>query len=420
MDLKTSKVDKEINYFVLFSVSFFPLLYSFNQFVNVFIQYGASWDSAIFILSYLVLALVCIPEVFKRQTFYSVLFTVLFIIIFLFSIVFHLDGSNYAKSNLLTFFTCVFPFFYLGQAIIDFDDLGKKIHKYSYYVLIATTFWTYTVVFVANYGERTAYMSISYAFLPFTLFFIHYSFCKTSFVKIFSLILAMTNHILWGTRGPIVLCLIFFIIYLLLNQRINFLLSILIVSLLCIVIWTYFFTAIDSAYDFFNEMGLRNGGIIKLYERDDLSDGRNDLNTIMISLIKNNWVVGEGIYSERPYLGTYSHNIIFEFFCDYGIIISALCFLLFVTHIALCFSSISIFSFKFGLLMVSLFLGIGKLLFSGSYLDEHYFFFLLGLIYNPFLCKKDADKSDSSTDETIQISKSNNSCDANLNIQLNK
>ena len=363
------------------------MLYTLNEFVNTFVQYGASWDSILFVLIYGGIALLCIPCIIKRQSIISPIVFLCFATAFFFAIALGLNGGADAKKNFVPFFLYVFPFLLLGQAILDYKDLEKKIISACWYIVIAVSFWTINTVFFSQSGVYVAYMNMAYCFLPFSVLTTYLLFVQFNFWRLLFFLVTLSNQILWGTRGPIVLLLIFISICILLSPHVKALFKVVFFSfcVICLIVLPALFYGVSESIDSqLSDLGIINSGIKKLmYE--DLSDGRNDLNSSIFALLKDNILFGEGVYSDRYALDTYAHNIFLEFCLDFGIPIALFLFIGFFLRVIYCFRSIQFSDFRFYLLSVSIIMGIGKLLFSSSYLEEPYFFFMIGLVFNKSL-----------------------------------
>lgn len=98
----------------------------------------------------------------------------------------------------------------------------------------------------------------------------------------------------------------------------------------------------NEIYDFlintFQNLGLKTRTITKLLESSITDDsGRNEIWTLVRKAIKDNWVFGYGAYGDRPFVFPehfvgYSHNIVLEMVCSFGLVgVGILTFLLIQT-----------------------------------------------------------------------------------------
>ena len=368
---------------IVASLSYYPITYTINQLVNRYIQYGAWWDSAICIGLYLLIVIGSIPIVLKRQKIFSLIFTISMVLVFIITILSNFDGTKYASDEIVPFFTKYLPFLFVGIAINEYEQLDKWVDAVTKIVLVAAFIWILIVVLDLNRNIRTPYMQISYYVLPSSLFRVYFYYRDRGAKNLLWMILGIANHIIWGTRGPILFLLLFIPLCLLSNNRsIKKIILSIVLILFGIVLYVRMYDILLWANSLFSSLGLRNAGIIKMMA-EDLSDGRIDLFSQIMPYINNHFIFGGGIYSDRALLGVYVHLLPLEFMCDFGAIFGTLLFIVLIFLIIKKIVQLKDYrDFRWGLLWVLIFSGFIKLFFSSSYLEEPYFYFLLGLLVN--------------------------------------
>ena len=372
-----------ISLLVVFSLAYYPVSYAVNQLVNKFIQYGAWWDSAVCLGVYLIVVLLAVPYVLKRQTAFTVGILVVFIVTFCFTYLLEMDGARYAGQSAVAFFTRIFPFLFLGAAIGNFEELETKIEIATRVIICAAVVWNLIVVFDIYRNVRIPYMQISYYVLPSCLFRIYYAFQERSGKNVVFALLGVVCHVLWGTRGPILFVILFIVICLLRSStsktRIIIAISL---TLVGVVLYIEKYEILSWASSVLAKYRLVNSGIIKMMS-DDISDGRLDMFQQIWPYIKEHLLFGGGIYSDRMALEGYVHLLPLELICDFGVFFGTILFAVLTAAIVRRMVRINVFSdFRWALLWIAVITGYGKLFLSSSYLQEPFFFFLLGLLAN--------------------------------------
>ena len=232
-------------------------------------------------------------------------------------------------------------------------------------------------------------MDASYKVLPSILYLIYWALTKNQAKYWIIAVLGALMSFIYGTRGPILINIIYFAlgIYFLLTIKKNSSTKLFYLIAFFIVIF------IISSDAVLIPMALRLSRFFRRYgfstrifdyflvgEITD-SNGRDELSVRIIEAIKENPIFGYGIMSDRVIAGNYVHNIALEFFCDFGIFLGiVLLGIIFFMVIKALFITRKHRHFYF-ILMISC-LTLVKLWLSGSYLIEPFFFFMLGLCVN--------------------------------------
>ena len=377
--------EKSISLLVAFSLAYYPLVYSINEIVNRYIQRGAWWDSALCAGIYFIIVVMALPLVARRQNLFSLIAFLFVTILFLVTSVSGSDGAVYASSGLKTFITTFFPFLFVGLAIRDFEDLDKTLNTISRIVICASVIWIAIIVFNVNRGIRVAYMGISYYVLPSCLLRTYYYFRDKGYANFIWMVISLLCHIIWGTRGPVLFSFIFVALCVLWNKqnKKGAVKKFIIISAIISVLYLNFFTILNWANNIFLNMGIKNGGIIRLLSGTDLTDGRIDLVKKVLPYINDHFVFGGGIYCDRLLLDGYVHFLPIELICDFGVIGGIILFVVLFGFIIKTVLAIKDFhDFRWAILWIAIIVGFAKLFLSGSYLEEPYFYFLIGLLVN--------------------------------------
>lgn len=259
-------------------------------------------------------------------------------------------------------------------------------------IMITASYFMYCLLLGRQLESEN--MFIAYTILPSILVVIAEAFqnitIKNTCIAIFSVLFELTM----GTRGPIVILLIFIIPLIL--TKLDTLLKKIFFSISC-----FGLVIINSIFDFGNIMGI---GLLNLAESLHLStrvidafisngildmNGRDVIQTKIVGALEKN-PQGLGIFADR-YLttniwgtttdGTYVHNLLYELWIDFGYLIGTVLF------IGLCWMIIRVFiapniDYDYKILAWSLICAcIFKLFFSSSWLIDSSFYLCVGYLW---------------------------------------
>lgn len=276
------------------------------------------------------------------------------------------------------------PMYLLGVA---YDH--KRCKKLLFYasllgVLVAFAYQAYRMLLGKEIDVYD--MNAAYNLLPSIVYLIYWAFEKK---KIWYWIFALLGIVLcfsYGTRGPILAVLVVIVALAFLEvisgRRKKRKLAILLI--LCAgFIWLLASGAIttiaEKTIPLFEKLGFSTRFFEYFLEGNLMADnGRNKLTEAVIKAIRQKPLFGYGIMGDRLIIGGYTHNIVLEFLCSFGLIgggiLLLLCILALLRGV---FKAKTISDKRFLISMVTM-VSV-KLLFSDSFIIEPYFFLILGL-----------------------------------------
>jgi O-antigen ligase len=233
-------------------------------------------------------------------------------------------------------------------------------------------------------------MDAAYKLLPSVMYLIYYAYNKKQ-KKYWAVALVSSVFMtIFGTRGPI-LCILIYIIALMMYGVIkerSVKKMIVLTGIIIVVISVFsqediFLRISVKMSDALTRMGF-SSRIFDYYLAGEAatSKGRELLAEQAVEAIIRNPLFGYGFTGDRYLFGIYVHNIVLEMLCHYGVvlgsvIIVALACIMILAFIK-CFKSKRMFTF---VLMIASMMLV-KLMLSGSYSTEPYFYFMLGLFVN--------------------------------------
>ena len=158
-----------------------------------------------------------------------------------------------------------------------------------------------------------------------------------------------------------------------------------------VLIYTYlnFESIVRSLIVFGSNFGINSRTLSQIVEGSFLkSYGRTNIRETLIAGITESPFIGYGLWGDRFVTlnyghgkASYAHNIILEIITQFGVILGIF---LIIALLWLIIKKIyyNNRSYYFVILLCVIPSGLIKLFFSGSYLNEPYFFFLMGLLFH--------------------------------------
>ena len=229
-------------------------------------------------------------------------------------------------------------------------------------------------------------LGAAYNVLPSMMYIIYYAFIQKKtrywflvgacFILIFS----------FGSRGPILCMISFFLIglYVVLMRARSGYYQVIYLLIACLIIGLLYTNILPNIIEkisaFFRDMGLSTR-VFEYFLAGDIANdsGRNELQQKVWQALLDKPIFGYGIMGDRVILnGTYVHNIILEVLCNFGFVLgTGLLLALVILLIKAVNKSQTTSELLFILMMISMV--IIKLMLSGAYVVEQWFYFMLGL-----------------------------------------
>lgn len=371
---------------------------SYNYFLNEILQYDLGMGS-ISALSYILLAIVGLYSYTYLPKVRKPLLVIMFIIILALFISYlrypeikeFFINKDY---NPLTSILLFVPF--IGFPMMLYTNyLSKNLHYIVDYIrypslslIILSILDYYWTVLVNGHFFDVNYMSFSYYMLPGVCLSFYYGISKGRVLDWVVAIIGLIVIFITGSRGCF-LCGVSFLALacfkrypLSVGKTLLFLFSIIAFFLFV----SHFFPSFsDGVMSYMDEHGASSRTLMKLSDGTiEESDSRNSIYRIMLKAIDEQ-PLGYGPMGDRYILYRhdnqgYAHSIIYEFLVDYGVIIGPVLLIALVSSIFIRLKQ----HFKQDMYyLYALFLATGfiKLFFSGSYLEESFFWGLIGLLF---------------------------------------
>lgn len=372
--------DFRINLLCCFLSAYYVVLCAINELVNL-VFYGVWWDSAFVYAALLLTLFYALPAILKRLDCGSLIFVGVVALLFCSTSILG-SGADEVSIRAFEFFYAVLPYFLLGTVIRDFSGLLKMLKKTVRVVIVFASIWL-TLALFRHQEEWVNYMRVAYQYLPAVLVSIFAFFESRKLKDFIWLFFSIVLLLFFGTRGPTVFAFLFFCIcffYFSKRRLVKFGGLIIGVSLFIFTI-VNFETILLDVNEFLLQRGIVNAAVQKMLYYEDLSNGRFVLYGRVVALLNKRPMIGYGLYADRALLGTYTHSLPLEILLTFGYFFGILILAFLSVKIALGMYRARKDRNMFCIYWVFLTIGVLKLFFSGSYLDEPYFFWLLGLLF---------------------------------------
>jgi hypothetical protein len=375
---------KHINLLVAVSACFYMILLGVNSFVNVFIT-NTSLDSIALYGVYALVIAAAFPSLLKEKNIRH--FVAYFIFVFLSAVSILFYGYGAIGKNVVNFLLTVAPFIFVGASITDTSSLEKYFRVFAFMTAAAAA-----MHIVGNFIMGFIYvhdMTSAYSVLPAAIMALYYMFHnKKKLIYVLLNIIFFIEILYMGVRGAIVVYFVCILVSLLYFSK-SFKTKIITAMAFAVTAVLYFDGTIENGIIEVNSklvaLGIINGAIKRLLEGTITDDsGRNAITQKVMGAVKEHPVVGNGIFSDRVLLGNndYTHNLISEVLMDFGIIFGTIALVVFAFYLIRLFYLARKDSFRFMFLLSLAALSVGQLLVSGSYLEEPFFFMLIGVMMN--------------------------------------
>lgn len=294
----------------------------------------------------------------------------------------YLIWSNQALGFLIT----VIPFYFLGNSVISYVQI-ERLLKYLYNFSIMTILAKIMYFFVFEYGGSNAWteageMDQAYKLLPHICLVCYFFIKKPTAFNLSVLVVSSTYLLFLGNRGSILILIISnALMYLLISPSKHriWIASVIVLMVLLVIFSPFFNVIIQTLKNIASQLGMS----VRIFEKladGSLTDftGRDRQAVNIHAALANRPMLGLGLYGDRVLNGTYAHSIYRELWVDFGYLGGTLVFVILIWVLVKAFWASKSIEYR-AFLLVLMSTGFFKLFFSGSYLLEDTFYYLIGL-----------------------------------------
>lgn len=290
--------------------------------------------------------------------------------------VIHTSYTDIAYSPDVLLFLYSLPLVFWNLKRLNYDLLIRicLIISRGCIILFLCTYWAY----LSLKFMELEYMTFSYNALPAICFcIVSTPNKKYRIIDRVMAVAAIVTVFVSGSRGCSVCVLFFIVTYFIIIKKVSKGVVILCFSAFVLFLMTDVMSLLMSFSFNLESQGIYSRTITRILDDSfAISNDRDILKEIVGRAIIDSPVIGYGVWGDRAILNGFVHNIAYEILCSYGVFIGGfvLLWIFGKTAISL-FSNISI-SRKI-LLCTTIPYGLIQLFFSGSYLNNAWFFFLV-------------------------------------------
>lgn len=286
------------------------------------------------------------------------------------------------------------PTFLMVRSIPNYDEIVNRLWILAYVIF---AFCIY-LLFIANSENLSptqqgydTYMVIGYQLgLSSILLIENYYHTKEKKIKhklnLCVGVIAFIMVIIYGSRGTLIVCVVYFIHLVIESWRKNKATKQMVVVVLGFILVIVFRdTILELVLSVSEAFGVKSRTVAWLMNQDSniASSGRDVIYSQAFISIKDEPLFGFGLMGDRKVLGGYSHNIFLELLLSYGLFFGSILSLCIVVGYFK-----SMFNEKTARINVLVVFGFVQLLFSGSYAHNGSFWVALGIVFFVFGEKK--------------------------------
>lgn len=298
------------------------------------------------------------------------------------------DNSLYLHYEFLDLSWCCFGGFIFGLSVYGFFkreeerewQLLYSLSVVSMIIMIVYSLRTFSSGNVMSYLLNKSDMATAYNCLPCLMIICWRAIKNPNVIRIILFGLSVVYIISLGTRGAMLCLLAFIVVCVFFQLIVNKSLSkgIVVIGGL-LALFSFGDKIIILLKVLFDKFGFSQRIFDSFYSGNILvSNSRNETWDRIMPYIKEHWLFGNGLFSDRRILGVYTHNIVLEVLLDFGIIagVIILLFALYIIVRALIVEK----SLDIKCLIIALTIStVGKLLVSSSYLCEPLLYVLMAI-----------------------------------------
>ena len=277
---------------------------------------------------------------------------------------------------------------YLVGVSLSLNERKEKIIDHLYIISMITlpVCFSYNMLFGSPMDEIASKyqgnMDLAYHLLPHCCLIAYYARKKPNILNIAFTIFGAFYLMLLGTRGAALIMLLCIGWTFVLGQNSKKVFARIIVLYGAVIV--FIMSPLFEAFILWMYKTAQNLGLsIRIFDkllsaRLVDSSGRKILAETLFASVNENFLFGTGLCSDRTLAGNYAHNIALEMWIEFGVIIGTLILIaLFVTFLR--GYLVSTDSAEKGLIITLICSSFLKLFLSGSFMDDRWFFALIGI-----------------------------------------
>lgn len=358
---------------------------------DILFSYGSAALSRIPYIKYVAayvlptLMLLCLlaslPYFVRMLSWKDICFGVAVVSIFLLNIILYPENEELLVLG-ASFFTVVLPMYFVG--------LRLNISKYwrPLYLLSIINVWLFSAYYLllggsagsGDVSDFSSHMGRAYTLLPQLILVISGTIRSRKLLDLLTSCLGFVMLLMCGNRGSILIVVIYLIMYILLVSEKKRRMSVYAgVIAVCGIIHFFFEGLVTTLSLLFARLGMSTRVFTRLLEGSFFqSEGRNYIAGKLIEAIMAKPIIGYGLAGDRTIAGSYAHSYVLELWTSFGMILGS------VMLIATAYTIVKAWlntkdKIAKSFLLLLICVGFIKLFISSTFLQEGFFFLLLGV-----------------------------------------
>ena len=317
-----------------------------------------------------------LPYIVRQLRKADVLFVLSVVLVVVMTLLIYPDSKEYISPQLWRIFGMAVPLYFVGVKDLFWCSLVG--------VVVALLYQLYSLA--SGRVLESDNMNTSYNVLPSVMYLIYWAIINNGTKNWIIAFAASALPFIFGTRGPIVAIAVFCAIGLIYRFSKIKNIAIKIFLILIVGVLAVYISSGNRILEWaeilskrFGEIGFSTR-IFEFFIEEDLAylSGREDLSEAVWKAIKQNAIFGYGFMGDRAIISPYVHNIVLEYWCSYGVFAgSAAIVLTVVMPLKAMFRSKD--TDNLWLIIMFTCMVFIKLMLTGSYVYEPYFYLLIGL-----------------------------------------
>lgn len=329
----------------------------------------------------IIVIILSLPSLKKRIRLQDVLIYFAFIAVYFFQYITHPSTYNQLDEYLIMVCFGTIPVFFIGCSL-DIKKYDSLLFKLSVACIILSIYTTFFTANSLSEGEDSYSMFSAYLILPYALYILWHTLRKPNLFNIIFSITSVFLLITFGTRGPFVCLLAFFLLWIIINLNKKYIPIVISFIIVSIIIFMNFERIMIMLESFLDRLGM-SSRILSYYFSEQLDDdsGRG----LIINILREQLNSGErnfgyGLFGAWQYVGIYAHRLYWDFWFSFGYVIGTL---LLVGLFYILFNGFRACQDKSEkeFLILLFCCSIVKLMLSDYYLFDRFFFLLIGLCF---------------------------------------
>lgn len=382
--LKSAKPFLTRPYMVTFLIAWGAMLLGYWRGINNHLPILGNFTDELEYVIVLVPLVLSVSTFMRRLKNFDFLFVLGCIFFYLLNFLLYPQNEDVLIKRFFSFTILTLPYYFIG-ATLDIKKFSKAFFYVSCVSICVCTFYNLSYAKSASYAgdvDVSEYnMFLAYNLLQHVLMVSWIALKEMKLWKILIMILGLFLLMSMGTRGPVVCAIVFIATYLMFFKPSKYQKT---MRVIVISVAAYAISFLDS-FMMFMQVSLRQLGLStrifdKYFEGDlDVSYGRDFIrDTLFRELASDDRIFGHGILGSYKYVGTYAHNIVLDFLFSFGIVVGTVLLSSLVFLICRTFLRTKHQETEQVFLLLLVIASMLKMCFSGTFIDDTLFFFLIG------------------------------------------